>query len=174
VSAGSITGTFPGGKARLAVGAIQLATRAPQVESDVGVVQHLLVATAELDATHVARGTRRDRQHEGAESVVFSGTQRVDLLAGEHEVGRAELPAAGKHRWRWRARRVARGRAVRGPGGDGGDLVVAQAALVQELAVTGLGEPRRHAALQHGGRDRLCAPRHRSVVEHAERRARDA
>ena len=73
VSAGSITGTLPGdqpntsctslsgmrGEAGLGVGAIEPPARAPRIEADVGVVEHLRVVGAELDAAHVARGAVR-------------------------------------------------------------------------------------------------------------------
>jgi hypothetical protein len=63
---------------------------------------------------------------------------------------------------------------MRRPCRDCGDLVVAQAALVDEVAVAGFGQPRRHPSLLHGARDRVGPARHRGVVENAERRAGDA
>ena len=97
---------------RRRVGFVQRARRARRVDADVGVVDDLRIAGAELEASHEARRRDRQRQHEDAEHIRASGLQRVRGRRRDDQIRRAELPA--------RSRSAARGRRLGPWAGRGG------------------------------------------------------
>ena len=110
----------------------------------------------ELDGPDVARRGDRHRNDEVAEHVAgsrpaLSGVEGLQLvrLGRQHEIGSAKLPSAGKRRRFGRVGRVPLGRAALDPLRDQGDLIVAEPPLAGELAVSWLGQPRRHRAALH-------------------------
>src|SRR5262245_42930152 len=79
------------------------------------------------------------RDHAFCGHAVFDGHR-------EHDVWFADLPAFGVFRARRHVFRIAFIRAAFDPGDDGVDLLLREARVVGELAVSGIGEPGRHRA----------------------------
>jgi len=156
------------------VGALEHARGTPEIERQIRVVQHLRPVGAELDGAHVARRGDRHRNDEVAEHVATSRLQHVRVRQRQHEIGRAQLPAAGERRRLRRVGGVPLGRAALDPLRDERDLIVAEPPFAGELAMSGLGQPRRHRAALDGRRDRGRPATNRVVVEHAERRTSHA
>ncbi len=156
------------------IGAIEHARHAPDVDRQVRVVQHLRTIGAELDGADVARRGDRHRKDEVAEDVARSRLQRVGFGERQHEVGCAELPAAGEDRRFGRVGRIALGRTALDPLRDQGDLIVAEPPFVDERAVTRLGQPWGHRAPLHRRGNSARVATNRVVIEHAERCTRHA
>ena len=134
------------------LGTIERARHPPEIDGHVRVVQHLWAIGAELDGAHVARRGDRYRNDEVAEHVAGSRLrlQHVRLRQRQHQIGGAKLPSAGKRRRLWRVGRIPLGRAALDPLRDERDLIIAEPPFAGKLAVSGLGQPRRHRAALHG------------------------
>jgi hypothetical protein len=163
-----------GPESRPRVGAVERSRDARHVERQVGVVQHLRAVRTKLDGAHVPRRGNRHRKDEVAEDVARPWPDLVRFGRLQHEVGRAELPAAGGWRRCGRVGRIAFGRAALSPLRNQRDLVVAEPPFAGEHGGTWLGQPRWHGAPLHRRRDLARVAPSRVVVEHAERRPRDA
>ena len=117
---------------------------------------------AKLQAAHVAGRVDRQWDDEDAEHVRAVRWQRV----GRHrddEIGRAELPAAGKAgRKRHRIQIAGRSARVR-PLAEQVDVPRVETLFADESVATGLGLPRRHVAAG-GDRGDLTGPLLRRVI----------
>jgi hypothetical protein len=78
------------------------------------------------------------------------GLQHVRFRQRQHQIGGTKLPSAGKRRRLGRVARIPLGRAALDPLRDERDLIIAEPSFADELAVSGLWQPRRHRASLHG------------------------
>src|SRR5262249_33584571 len=109
-----------------------------------------------------------------SEDVLSGRRQREVVRRGDHQIGLPELPAL-RHRGKRRTRgRITLGRAALNPLPNQLDLIVAQTALVIEVAVAWLGEPWRHRAAGNRLEYLASLRANRGVLEHAEGGARKA
>ena len=132
-----------------------------RIDRHVGVVQHPWVVGAELDRANVSRRRARHLEDEIAEDFTFAWLKHVRLGALDHNIRCSQLPALGKRRRLRLLRCLALGCSLLDPLLNECDLIVAQAARVEELAVASFGKPRRHRARQRRFGDltgaRACA-----------------
>ena len=112
-----------------------------------------------LDRAHpLLLGERLADQHElvGNPSLWGLGRDRHRLGHREDRVGPADAPVLDELAGRRQVQRVSFATALIDPGQEQGAVGVGQAACVAESAMSGIGVPRRHAALRHrladGGR----------------------
>src|SRR5687767_7388892 len=134
-------------------------------------MDYLRIARPEFDALNPfvfgeTRGDTNELVIDGAAGGHGERVRQRDL-----KVGLTEYPALCKTHRRRQVFLLALGSARIGPGDERVDLTLRQRAVVQELAVLGVGEPGRHAFEQHGFANRL-RPR-TSILVGEERHGRD-
>ena len=104
------------------------------------------ISGPDFDGLHPARGGDGHRQDEIPENLLPVGGKGVRLPDAEDEVGRTELPLIAEPGRLRRAGDRTQGRALADPVLNELDLGGGQAAFFGEIAVAGLGKPRRHVA----------------------------
>ena len=151
-SGGGDSGTAEAGIAALAGGLGQLARGSGFIDVDDAVMDHPPVTGTELRGPDVRILFEVQGKHEALELVGAIGGD-VKAIAGlQNQVRLTGLPSFGKRGWRGLVLGIALGCAVFGPVAQKGDLLIGQAALMLELAVSGFGFPDRHVpALGDGG-----------------------
>ena len=113
----------------------------------------LLIAGMKLDGLDVALRVEAEGNDEALENIAAIGRDGECLRHGNFHVGLAGEPSGGELGRLRRMRGVALRRAVRRPIVNERDLRIGEAALVVEVADSGLGFPRRHVAFGRDGRD---------------------
>ena len=134
-------------------------------------MQNLGIVGPELDRANVSRRRARHLEDEVAEDFTFAGLQHVRLGALHHHIRRSQLPAFWKRGRLRRLRSITFGCSLLDPLLKECDLIVAQAARVEELPVARLGKPRRHRARQRRCGDLAGTRAGALVVEQAEGRS---
>jgi len=134
-----------------------------RIKADDGVVHDALVAGPKLNGGNVAVGRQVHGQHKHAVQVLAVALVGEGPPHGHHQIGGAQLRAAGEDGHRRRQGRVALGHAAVHPVLDALDFGGAERVFVEVVAVAGVGLPRRHVARAGHVLNGLAVARHLGV-----------
>ena len=135
---------FHAGDAILPVFRVLTAEGCGRVDEDVGVMDDLRISGPDFHGADVARLFQGVGKHKFQEGIGTGRGQCVGALDGEDEVGCAVVPCAVVFGSGRRHGEITGWHRCLHPSSDDVDILLAETTFVTEVAVPGLGQPRRH------------------------------